>query len=318
MRPGPKVVVLGAGVSGLTTAVVLTSQGYGVEVWTRDDPLDTTSCAAGALWGPYLVNDDRVGPWAQETRDEFGKLAADGPETGIRLVHGHEAARTAVPAPDWARSLPGFRPSTAGELPAGFVTGWWYEAPIVDMPTYLRYLCGRLAEAGGELCRRGVGSLDEALAAAPVVVNCTGFGARYVVPDGAVTPTRGQLVVVENPGVDTFFAEHDESATPTYILPQRDRVVLGGSAEPGSTDLAPDAAISAGILYRCAAVMPELRGATVVEERVGLRPSRPRIRVERVAAGDRLLVHNYGHGGGGITLSWGCAREVAALVEPAR
>ena len=316
MHHGPEVIVLGAGVSGLTTAVVLTSQGYEVEVWTRDDPLDTTSCAAGALWGPYLVNDDRVGPWAQQTRDEFGKLAADGPATGVRLVRGHEAARTPVPAPDWATQLPGFRASTADELPAGFVGGWWYEAPIVDMPTYLGHLCGRLAR--DTLRLRTVGSLDEALAAAPVVVNCTGFGARDVVPDDAVTPTRGQVVVVENPGIDTFFAEHDESATPTYILPQRDRVVLGGSAEPGRTDLAPDAAISAGILDRCAAVRPELRGATVVEERVGLRPSRPRIRVERVAVGDRLLVHNYGHGGGGITLSWGCAREAAALVDSAR
>lgn len=318
MHRGPEVIVLGAGVSGLTTAVLLTSRGCDVQVWTRDDPLDTTSCAAGALWGPYLVNDDRVGPWAQQTRDEFGKLAADGPETGVRLVYGQEAARTPVPAPDWARRLPGFRPSTAGELPAGFAGGWWYQAPVVDMPAYLRYLCGRLAEAGGELCRRGVDSLDDALAEAPVVVNCTGFGARDVVPDDAVTPTRGQVVVVENPGIDTFFAEHDESAAPTYILPQRDRVVLGGSAEPGRTDLAPDAGISAGILDRCAAVMPELRGATVVEERVGLRPSRPRIRVERVAVGDRLLVHNYGHGGGGITLSWGCGRAVAALVDSTR
>ena len=63
------------------------------------------------------------------------------------------------------------------------------------------------------------------------------------------------------------------------------------------------------------AVFPSLRGARVVAERVGLRPVRPEVRLDAEALpGGRVLWHNYGHGGAGVTLSWGCAREVAAVV----
>src|SRR6266487_495976 len=313
MRPTPEVLVIGAGVSGLTTALFLVSHNFRVRIWTRDHILDTTSCAAGALWGPYLVSDERVLGWAQQTRQELERLAVEHPDAGVRLVRGHEAARADVPAPVWATALPGFRPSHPDELPAGFATGWWYPAPIVDMPTYLQYLHDRFVDEGGKLEQRVVGSLAEAVAEAPIVVNCTGFGAHDLVPDRSLPATPAQLVVTQHPGIDEFFAEHDESAEPIYILPQRDRVVLGGSAERQRTDMVPDARISTAIQRRCAVVMPRLRDARVVHERVGLRPTRPRVRVERAAVGRRHVIHNYGHGGGGVTLSWGCAREVLAL-----
>ena len=70
----------------------------------------------------------------------------------------------------------------------------------------------------------------------------------------------------------------------------------------------------------CAAVDTRLATARIIEHRVGFRPARPQVRLEAedaVAADGssaRLLVHNYGHGGAGVTLSWGCARAVASLV----
>jgi len=53
--PGPDVLVVGAGVSGLTTAVCLAEAGRGVEIRADRLPPDTTSAVAGALWGPHLV-----------------------------------------------------------------------------------------------------------------------------------------------------------------------------------------------------------------------------------------------------------------------
>jgi D-amino-acid oxidase len=259
------------------------------------------------------MTDARVLDWAEESRRYLGKLSVDW-RSGVRLVHGLEAARTGVPPPDWARALPDFRAASDRELPAGFVTGWWYTAPVVDMPIYLRYLHDRLIDSGGAVDQREIVSLRPTPGAANLVINCTGVGARDLVPDPGLTPTRGQILVARNPGITEFFAEHDESELPVYVLPQGPhRVVLGGSIEPGRTDTTPDPVISAAIHHRCTAVIPRLRHAPILEVRTGLRPTRPRIRVERTTEATTTVIHNYGHGG--VTLSWGCAREVLHLAR---
>jgi D-amino-acid oxidase len=103
-------------------------------------------------------------------------------------------------------------------------------------------------------------------------------------------------------------------------------VVLGGTEIPGDGSLDPRPATAQRILADCAAVDPRLGTARILEHLVGLRPARPRVRLEAETGdghgtGDsagRLVIHNYGHGGGGVTLSWGCAREAARLVASLR
>jgi len=306
--------VIGAGVSGLTTAICLAERGVRTRIWSARMPSDTTSAAAGAMWGPYLVEPfDRVAVWSQRTLATLRKLA-ESPETGVRLVAGVEASRTPTPPPDWGGQLEGFRLCQPGELLDGFAAGWRFIAPLVDMPTYLGYLLQRARAAGVEVQLRAVRSLDEASAAAPVVVNCTGIGARELAPDPSLTPIRGQLVVVENPGITEFFSE-DTGLSPelTHFYPFGDTVVLGGVADEGAWSMEPDPAIAAGILKRCGEIEPRLRDVRVLGHRVGLRPTRPQVRVETEALPGRRVVHNYGHGGAGVTLSWGCAAEAADL-----
>jgi D-amino-acid oxidase len=308
--------VIGAGVSGLTTAICLAEAGSRVVVRTITAPAGTTSAVAGALWLPYLVEPrQRVASWSRHTLAELRVLAGD-PATGVRLVTGTVASRTTPDQPPPWTEVVGAADSPAGRLPAGFLTGWRFTAPLVEMPVYLRYLVDRLDRAGGRIDQRRVVSLDQALELARLVVNCTGYGARDLVPDPAVRPVRGQVVVVANPGIDEFFAEEPGSATELrYVLPHRDTVVLGGTAEPDRTDLTPRPEVARRIVARCGEVVPALAGARVLAHRVGLRPARDQVRLEAEQRPGGRMIHNYGHGGAGVTLSWGCAREVVELVR---
>lgn len=303
------VIVLGSGVIGLTTAVVLAESGREVRVWSREPASVTTSSVAGALWWPYRIEPaEQVGDWALATLRVYEELAADPGETGVRLVAGmHRGERFAGLGP-WARRL-----RDAAEVADGLrVT-----LPLLDMPTHLGWLERRLAAAGGRVELRTARRLAEAAAEAPAVVNCTGLGARELVPDAGLRPVRGQLTVVENPGIDEWFTEADPaSSTTTYFFPQPGGLVLGGTAEVDDPRTEPDARTAEEIVARCALVRPEIAGARVIGHRVGLRPARDagvRIEAGELPGGGRL-VHNYGHGGAGVTVAWGCAREAARLV----
>jgi D-amino-acid oxidase len=313
MTASDEVVVIGAGVAGLTTAVVLAEAGTRVHVIAEEVP-GATSLAAGAMWGPYLVEPkDKVDEWSRYSLEVFCELASD-PATGVRLTSGVEASRHADSPPDWAITLPGFRPCEHSELPAGYVSGYRYTVPLVDMPVYLAYLQRRLADAGASVERRRLHSLADA-GPTPVIVNCTGMGARGLVPDRELRPIRGQHVVVTNPGLTDFFSE-DTGLSPDLlcIYPHGDTVVLGGTALDCDGDLDTDNAAAEAILARCTQVDPRLADARVIGHRVGARPTRSRVRVESdQLQNGTLVVHNYGHGGAGVTLSWGCAREAHGL-----
>jgi D-amino-acid oxidase len=99
-----------------------------------------------------------------------------------------------------------------------------------------------------------------------------------------------------------------------YVVPRSTDIVVGGTDDEGEWDRTPDPDTARRILERATALVPELRGATVRGHRVGLRPGRPRVRLEVEHRDGTRVVHCYGHGGAGLTLSWGCADEVAALV----
>jgi len=312
----PDVLVVGAGVCGLTTAIRLAEAGLGVTIRASRLSPGITSVAAGALWGPHLVeHSERVTRWSLDTLDTLLDLAGQ-PGTGVRVAQGIEAARTPVEPPGWVTELPGFRRCGPGELPEGMVTGWQFRAPVVDMLVYLGYLLDRFTGAGGRLQVATVGSLAQAARDAAVVVNCTGAAAHHLVPDPTVRPVRGQAVVVANPGLTDFLVVPTEHGTEfSYLFPHQDTVVLGGTEQPGNWSLDPDPETSRRILARCAVLEPRLAGAPILAERVGLRPARPRVRLEAERPdGGGLILHNYGHGGAGVTLAWGCARDISGQV----
>jgi len=321
------VLVLGAGVIGLTTAICLAEAGLAVTVAAAEPPERTTSVTAGAIWGAHLVGrDDRIERWAGVTFDRLAELSHPG--IGANELDGiaHTATGTAASReagaapPEFTAATADIVPCPPGQLPPGYRAAWRLTATIVAMPGYLSYLAGRFGRAGGTSSFPvKISSLSEASTLAPaarVIVNCTGTGARDLVPDRDVTPARGQVVVAANPGITEFFVG-TSSADPgdlTYLFPHGDVVVLGGTEQPGNWSLDADPATADRILARCAEIEPSLRGAAVLGHRVGLRPCRPLVRLEADHDGPVAVVHNYGHGGAGVTLSWGCAEDATALV----
>ena len=315
-----KIVVVGAGVSGLTCAVALLEASRGsrvgaeVVVLTAGAPAGTVSAVAGAMVGPVFGSGDaRSLAWERRSDLVFRELARD-PATGVRLLAGRllAAPELGPGLPPWVEQVPGYRSALTGsQLPPGFVSGFAAELPFADMPVYLSWLAGRVQALGGRIEQRVVRDLGEA--GADVVVNCSGLGARQLAGDDTVEPVWGQHVLVRAPFVDEFVFEGGASADGISIVPHRRGVLLGGVRRPGRHLLMPDGQIAAATIDRAAVAIPELASAPVLGVEVGLRPGRPQVRLEAEQAAGMTVVHNYGHDGTGVFWSWGCAADVVTL-----
>ncbi|MGC4112134.1 MAG: FAD-dependent oxidoreductase [Nocardioides sp.] len=301
-----RIVVVGAGVIGLSCALRLLQAGHRVDVLARDLPLETTSSVAAAIWYPYRAFPvEKVAAWGRTAYDEFARLAEQGAD-GVRMRRGTELLRAPSPDPWWVDAVPSLdrvRPRPP------YVDAWSFTAPVVDMSRYLAWLTERVLDAGGTVTRMALSRLPDA----PLVVNCSGLGSRRLADDPTSTPVRGQVVVVEQVGLDEWWLgqEGDGGDVPTYVIPRTDDIVLGGTDEEGEWSRTPSPEVADGILRRAAELVPAVAGARVVRHKVGLRPARPEVRLERV--GD--VIHCYGHGGAGVTLSWGCADDVVRLAD---
>jgi D-amino-acid oxidase len=313
-----QVVVVGAGVSGLTSAILLAEAGWPVRVWAAAMPLQTTSAVAGAVWAPPRPAERAAMTldWTGHSLRVFRELAED-PGTGVRLAPALAVGELAEDAAtsSAAELIPDLRPADPADVPEGFDVGFRATVPMIDMPQYLDYLNRRLTAAGCQIEAREVRSLADAADAAPIVVNCAGLGAGALTGDDTVRPLFGQHVVLTNPGLRQLFLELNSGPEWTCFFPHPQRVVCGGISIPGRWDTTPDPELTERIVQRCRRIEPRLGDAEVIETITGLRPDRPSVRVESEPLGRARCIHNYGHSSNGVTLSWGCARDVVRLVS---
>lgn len=299
-----EITVVGAGVVGLTAAVELERAGHRVQVVAAARGDATTSAVAGALWFPFRANPpERVNAWAARSRERLTALARSVPEAGVDLLTAYEAADGREP-PWWVPSVPAV--TFVERSPLG-CPAWRFEAPRVEPAIFLPWLEGQLERP---IRVERVTSLEDL--AGECIVHCAGLGARSLAGDDSLQAIYGQTLLVERGELDPSVSlgdERDEAAM-LYAIPRRREVVLGGCALPCPDDrpLAPDPGMTEAILSRAGAA--GLRHGPLRRARAGLRPYRPSVRLER----EGRVVHNYGHGGAGYTLAYGCAEEVVRLL----
>jgi D-amino-acid oxidase len=320
------VAIVGAGISGLTCGVVFAERGFRVAIFAEQIGQQTTSGAAGALWFPYDAEPiAKVIPWALATYKVLVDLTKAS-RSGVSIIELRQYCRTGgIQIPDWAHSLgasvnssaPTVIPSEVeGSLDISvFKSGFSLRVPLMDTTIYLDYLANRFQRAGGSI-NPGVrlSKLEHVDPKFDLVINCAGIGARELAHDVDLEPHRGQVAIV--PKIDHLQCAIVCDDDPLmYAIPRTNDCVFGGTNEV-SENLNADPAITNAIVSDCARVL-KMEAPRVLRERVGLRPFRKsgvRLEGEKLSDG-RTVIHNYGHGGAGFTMSWGCAENVFKLAD---
>jgi D-amino-acid oxidase len=320
------VAIIGAGVSGLTCGIVFAGCGYRTAIFAEEVGQQTTSGAAAAVWFPYDAEPlEKVVPWALATYNALVDLSRD-PSAGVSMIELRQFSRTKeIQIPDWAMPLGARRLSVAtGLWPVrdraqrsgdNFKSGFSLRVPLMDTTIYLDYLANRFSRAGGSITRNvHFEKLEDVPSEFDLVINCAGIGARELVQDVDLEPHRGQVAIVSEMDKLSCAIVCDDAPL-MYAIPRANDCLFGGTNDL-SSDLAVDPETTDRIVAECSRVL-HIEKPLVLAERVGLRPFRKSgVRLERAQLRDgRTVIHNYGHGGSGFTLSWGCAENVFRLVK---
>jgi D-amino-acid oxidase len=315
--------IIGAGVSGLTCGVVLAERAWKVTILADETGQQTTSAAAAALWFPYDAEPaEKIIPWALTTYERLRDLSRD-PQTGVSMIEIRQFTRTgAIPIASWTANLGAHTISVIPSAVEGsrganrklpFSSGYALTVPLTDTTIYLDYLTDRFRKARGMIQSTHINKVEEIPPDFDLIVNCAGIGARELVHDSDLEPHRGQVAIVSK--LDLAQAIVCDDAPLMYAIPRANDCVFGGtnslsdSREPSSADT--DAIVS-----ECSRVLG-IERPRVTAVKVGLRPFRrsgARLEPEKLSDG-RTVIHNYGHGGAGFTLSWACAEEVYAIAS---
>lgn len=202
--------------------------------------------------------------------------------------------------------------------PGDWKYGAYYETVLTNFPIFQQWATKQFSLHGGVIINRHISKFSDLIPDNyDVIVNCTGFGARKLCADFKVVPIRGQVVKVYAPWqTAAVYGDCD-----TYIIPSfNGEVTLGGTRQYEDWNLNVSGHDSIGIKNRCMRMLPKLVDAQILREFCALRPHRDVVRVEAEFVGNdngnlMKVVHNYGHGGYGVTTSPGTAKHVARIVK---
>ncbi|XP_048452768.1 D-aspartate oxidase [Rhincodon typus] len=322
-----QVAVIGAGVVGLSTAVHIAESIPDCSVTViaeKFSPYTTSDVAAGIL-SPHFSRETPVElqkRWFDDTFAHIYSIAQseEASEIGVQILSGWEIFKETPmePIPFWSDSVLAFRIMNNAELKrfpqATF--GWMYTTLLCECTSYLPWLEKWLKNAGGQFQTGKITNFWELDGKYEIIVNCSGIGARALTGDMNIYPVRGQIQKVHAPWLKHFVRVGDGTS---YIYPGISSVTLGGTRQQNNWQMSVDPSDSERIFSRCCALEPSLTRSCKLFEGVGLRPVRAVLRLEKEKlecdGRQMYLVHNYGHGGAGVTFHWGTAKEAAQLVQ---
>uniref|UniRef100_A0A1A9X595 FAD dependent oxidoreductase domain-containing protein n=1 Tax=Glossina brevipalpis TaxID=37001 RepID=A0A1A9X595_9MUSC len=331
-----RVCVLGGGINGLSCAVSILEyfkdKLNNVEVIVISEKFtpNTTGDGSAGLWGPYLLGDTsaaKVHQWSKDTHDFLEKLwiSEDAEEAGVCLIPVTRVATTDTPIADfWKDIVYGFQHLTQTQLnelnryrEKEFKSGIQFMTFTSEPRLLLPYLMKRFQRQGGRILEQKIENIYNFIKVTDydVVINCVGLGALKLLNDTNMYPIRGQVSRIKAPWLYSVLL--DESDDGNYIIPNSTTVVLGGTHQENNFNTSVCSKDKKFILDGCKHIIPALNDAQHLYDWVGLRPGRTSVRLELEQCGEKLLIHNYGHGGSGVTLAWGCAQEVLNILENA-
>jgi glycine/D-amino acid oxidase-like deaminating enzyme/biotin carboxylase len=354
------VLVIGAGVSGLTTSICLREAGFNVTIIADRFTPDLTSVVAGALWEwPPAVcgrhgtprSLERSKDWCMTAYDKFKEIHAKfgSEKTGVYLRDVYFYFKDILEnRPNDFRKMNELKDKVDGferglhivqenidlNFQGGIKDAFKHMAPMANTDVYMKWLFEYVQNIGCEIIQEKitvniVENEQEVLHRfnANAIVNCAGLGSIVTTGDTSMYPLRGALVRVKNVGgviKDAHCISHEETSSSEqdiiFIVPRGDDlVVLGGLAQQDQwdTNLSLEVPIIKQMYDGCLQFLPELRPLPIDKNepvRTGLRPfTEENVCVERVP--NTRIFYNYGHGGAGVTLSWGCSQEIVDLIQ---
>lgn len=311
-----KILVLGAGVSGLSTGIILLRKGYNVIIWAKDLPPYTTSNKAAAVWYPFKCGPkDKAIVWSKATLEYFTNEILHDASAGCKKTVVTEFFHNEKDHPWWKDGVESYKKISKKYLPEGYTDGYEIEGLVMDTDTYMEYLVTTFTQLGGKMYKKEITNIQEALDRYSCIINCTGLGSRTLFNDNHIYPCRGQILRIKPNGFEYSIFEQEGQNSLAYIIPRLNDIVIGGTAQDNNWSLEPNKKDTQEILRKCANLVPQFKHVDIIETKVGLRPMRNSIRLEIEKFSDKFVIHNYGHGGAGFTLSWGCAQNVVELIE---
>lgn len=323
-----KAVIVGGGVVGLTTALILQRESRNIEITVLASDFDDTVSHVAA--GIFRVGASYSGPteqitrqWIRDSYEYYDNIRKSeiASYAGVTDISGYMFANSSPETVKnhWIEDLvPIYRRVTEEELQ--LVGGDWkygsfFSTLLTQCNLYLPWAKQQLQARGAVLKQRKLNSLNELIGEFDLIMNCTGLGARNLCNDKRLVSLRGQVLKVKAPWIKTFFyGELD-----TYIIPSFNGVVtLGGSRNFDSENMKLCPYESAAIRERCEKLVPSLRNAEILRQEVGFRPHREgnvRVEADRISSdcAKTIVVHNYGHGGYGVCTAPGTATYALQL-----